>query len=54
MGGSGKNESGTRLTDTPLGLLGLRATPGNCRPAGRVHQLASQVRIRSGAIPAWG
>jgi hypothetical protein len=57
MGGSGKNEketwSGTRLTLTPLASLVYGQLPGNAdRPAGSADQC--QVRIRSGAIPAWG
>ena len=39
MGGSGK--SGARFPFSPLGLASLGATPGYCRPAGRVHRRAS-------------
>ena len=57
MGGSGKNESGKlHACPTPTLLsasLVYGQLPGIAgRPAGSADQC--QVRIRSGAIPAWG
>jgi hypothetical protein len=52
MGGSGKNESGTRLPD-PLGLLGLRATPGNCRPAGQGPPSSVRSAFGPGPYQPW-